>query len=108
MNIIKNKQYEKDYKKKIYAKHKFKEIETIRKIEELILDIDNLKSLLVNPLARVYNINQKEGTLKEIFTANVNSKIRLYMKPIGDYPYNQIEITDIEFLEIDDKHYGDG
>lgn len=30
------------------------------------------------------------------------------MKPIGEYPYNQIEITDIEFLEIDDKHYGDG
>lgn len=51
----------------------------------------------------IQNIN-----LKEIFTANVNQKIRLYMKPIGLYPYNQIEITDIEFLEIDDKHYGDG
>lgn len=108
MKILKNKQYERDYKKKIYTKHKFKEIETIRNIEELILDTDTLKSLLVNPLSRIYNIKQKEGNLKEIFTANVNSKIRLYMKPIGKYPYNQIEITDIEFLEIDDKHYGNG
>ncbi len=108
MKIIKTKQYEKDYKKKIYAKHKFKEIQTIDNIEELILDTGNLNDLLLNPLAKVYNINQKEGKLKEIFTANVNQKIRLYMKPIGEYPYNQIEITDIEFVEIDDKHYGDG
>lgn len=108
MKIIKTKQYEKDYKKKIYIKHKFKEIETIRNIEELILDTKNLKSLLENPLSRIYNMNKKEGCLREIFTANVNSKIRLYMKPIGEYPYNKIEITDIEFLKIDDKHYGDG
>ncbi len=108
MKIIKNTQYKKDYKKKIFDKHKIKEIETINNIEELILDTDNLKSLLLNPLSRIYNINQKKENLKEIFTANINSKIRLHMKPIGIYPYNQVEITDIEFLKIDDKHYGDG
>ena len=108
MKIIKSKQYEKDYKKKIANKHKLYEICRINNIEELILDSKDLKSLLLNPLSKIYNINQKEGNLKEIFTANVNSKIRLYMKPIGEYPYNQIEITDIEFLKIDDKHYGEG
>ena len=108
MKIIKSKNYEKDYKKKILNKYKQKEIDRIQSIEELVLDSVNLKSLLLNPLSLVYNIRQKEGVLKEIFTANVNSKIRLYMKPIGEYPYNKIEIKSIEFLKIDDKHYGEG
>ena len=108
MKIIKSKNYEKDYKKKILNKYKQKEIDRIQSIEELVLDSENLKSLLLNPLSLVYNIRQKEGVLKEIFTSNVNSKIRLYMKPIGEYPYNKIEIKSIEFLKIDDKHYGEG
>ena len=108
MKNIKSKNYEKDYKKKILNKYKQKEIDRIQSIEELVLDSENLKSLLLNPLSLVYNIRQKEGVLKEIFTANVNSKIRLYMKPIGEYPYNKIEIKSIEFLKIDDKHYGEG
>ena len=108
MKIIKSKNYEKDYQKKILKKSKQKEIDRIQSIEELVLDSENLKSLLLNPLSLVYNIRQKEGVLKEIFTANVNSKIRLYMKPIGEYPYNKIEIKSIEFLKIDDKHYGEG
>ena len=108
MKIIKSKKYEKDYKKKILNKYKQKEINRIQNIEELVLDSENLKSLLLNPLSLVYNIRQKEGVLKEIFTAYENSKIRLYMKPIGEYPYNKIEIKSIEFLKIDVKHYGEG
>lgn len=108
MKIIKNKIFLKDYKKKILDKHKVKEEEMFNKIEELILDSPNLKALLLNPLSNIYKINQKEGNLKEIFTAKINSKIRLYMKPIGEYPYNNIEIIEIEFLKIDNKHYGDG
>lgn len=30
------------------------------------------------------------------------------MKPIGEYPYNNKMITEIEFIDIDDKHYGEG
>lgn len=30
------------------------------------------------------------------------------MKPIGEYPYKKVEITEIEFINIDDKHYGEG
>ena len=108
MKISKTKQYEKDYKKKLVAKHKLIEMATINKIEDLILDSNNLKSLMLNPLSKVYSIEQKEGILRKIFTAKVNSKIRLHMKPIGEYPYNQIEIEEIEFITIDDKHYGDG
>ena len=53
-------------------------------------------------------IEQKKGNLKEYYTARINQKIRLIMKPIGSYPYNTLEITDIEFIDIDDKHYGEG
>ena len=108
MRIIKSNTYIKDYRKKIQYKHLTKEMERITDIEELILDSPNLKSLLLNPLSLIYGIEQKKNNLKEIYTAKVNSKIRLYIKPIGDYPYNVIEITELEFLKIDNKHYGDG
>lgn len=108
MKIIKSKKYERDYKSKIYKLHKNKEIEKIKTIEDLILDSNNMKELMLNPLAVIYGIEKKKGNLKETYTAKINDKIRLYMKPIGDYPYNLVEIESIEFEEIDDKHYGDG
>ena len=108
MKIIKDKTYIKDYKKKIEYKNLYKEIERIKNIEDLILDSKNLKSLISNPLSSIYSIEQKKGNLKEIYTAKVNQKIRLYIKPIGEYPYNTVEITELEFLKIDDKHYGEG
>lgn len=61
-----------------------------------------------NPLHIIYGIEKKNGNLKEIYTADVNEKLRLWMKPVGTYPYNALEITEIEFLEIDNQHYGDG
>ena len=97
MKIIKGKNYIKDYKKKIEYKHLFNEIQRIKDIEDLILDSQNLKILLLNPLSKIYGISAK-----------INQKIRLYIKPIGEYPYNIVEITELEFLKIDDKHYGDG
>lgn len=108
MKIIKGKAYIKDYKKKIEYKHLHKEIQRIKDIQDLILDSQNFKSLLLNPLSTIYGIEQKKGDLKEIYTARVNQKIRLYIKPIGEYPYNVVEIKELEFLKIDDKHYGDG
>lgn len=108
MKIIKGKAYIKDYKKKIEYKHLHKEIQRIKDIQDLILDSQNFKSLLLNPLSIIYGIEQKKGDLKEIYTARVNQKIRLYIKPIGEYPYNVVEIKELEFLKIDDKHYGDG
>ena len=68
----------------------------------------DLKSLMLNPLRIMYGIDQKKGNLKEIFTADVNAKIRLYIRPIGEYPYNMVEITELEFIKIDNKHYGEG
>lgn len=108
MKILKSEQYTKDYKKKICKVHKYDEMERIRNIEELIIDSNNLKDLIENPLAIVYHIEKKKGNLKEIYTARVNGKIRLYMKPCGEYPYDRIEITSIEFIKIDDRHYNEG
>ena len=108
MRIIKSKQFLKEYNKKIEYKHKIQVIERMSKIESLINDSENLQFLLLNPLRLIYGIEKKEGNLKEIYTAKLDSKIRLHMKPVGEYPYNNIEITEIEFLKIDDKHYGEG
>lgn len=108
MKIFKTKQYEKDYKKKIVGKHLYKEIDRIQDIEELILDTDNLKTLLKNPLSNMYNIEQKKENLKELFTARINGKLRLVMRPNGEYPYSQIDIVEINFIEIDNHHYGEG
>lgn len=99
----------KSLKKVIILNHRDNEFKTLEKIERLIIQSNNMKELMLNPLHIMYNIEQKKGNLKDIFTANLNSKIRLYMKPDADYPYDKLEqIDSIEFVKIDDKHYGDG
>jgi len=32
----------------------------------------------------------------------------MYIKPIGEYPYELQEIIEVELIEIDDSHYGEG
>ena len=51
---------------------------------------------------------RKNGDLKEIYTARINQKLRMHIKPIGEYPYVLETIIEIELVEIDDKHYGEG
>lgn len=108
MQIIKTSKYKQDLKKKIVNKHLKRELEVLYKIENLILSVNNLQELISHPFKNVYKIEKRSSNLKEIYTAHVNKKIRLYMKPVGDYPYNLIEIIKIEFVKIDDKHYEEG
>ena len=74
MQIIKTKTYIKDLQKKIKNKHKKKEQETIEAIEELMIQSKNRQEVIINPLSRVYNIEKKQGNLKEIYTANIIRK----------------------------------
>lgn len=108
MVIIKTTEYKKDIQKKIKNKHKKRELEVIEAIEELMIQSKNMKQMLLNPLAIVYNIEKKKGNLKEIYTARINPKLRMFIKPIGEYPYKLEEIVEVELKKIDDKHYGDG
>lgn len=108
MQIIKTKTYIKDLQKKIKNKHKKKEQETIEAIEELMIQSKNRQEVIINPLSRVYNIEKKQGNLKEIYTVNINMKLRMYIKPIGEYPYKLEKIVEVELREIDDQHYGEG
>ena len=108
IKIKKGKVYLKDYDKKIIKKHLINEETRIRLIENLIINSNNMNELINSPLSRIYKIEKKSGDLKEIYTARVNEKLRLYIKPNGNYPYELKFITEVEFLEIDDKHYGDG
>ena len=108
MKIIKTKNYIKDVQKKIRNKHKIKEEERIEAIEELMIQSKNMKELMLYPLSIVYNIEKKTGDLREIYTARINPKLRMYIRPVGKYPYNLEEIVEIELEQIDDKHYGEG
>ncbi len=108
LQIIKTSSYKQDLKRKIINKHLDKEFDIIRKIEDLILSVNNLQELINHPFKNVYHVEKKSGNLKEIYTARVNKKIRLYLKPVGEYPYNLVEIEKIEFIKIDDKHYKEG
>lgn len=85
-----------------------KEYEILSKIIELILNEDNMHTLMLNNYSKIYNIEKKKNNLKDYYTARLNFKIRLFMKPVGIYPYNLIEIEEIIFTEIDDKHYKEG
>lgn len=99
--------YKRDLKK-LNKKHMIKEVENIYEICEYISLFNNMQELLSNNQTKLYGIEKKKGNLKEIYTAKVNDKIRLYLHPDGDYPYNLIEINGIILEKIDDKHYGEG
>lgn len=77
-------------------------------IESLIKSSCNMQKLVNSSLSKIYGIEKKNGNLKDIYTAKVNDKIRLYLKPEGEYPYDLVSIESIEFVKIDDKHYGEG
>ena len=106
MFIIEGKNYTKSYKKLL--KNNNREQDTVFRIKKVFLTYDNLNEVLLSPYKVIYHIEQKKGNLKEYYTARINQKIRLIMKPVGSYPYNTIEITEIEFIDIDNKHYGEG
>ena len=108
MRIRKLAAYEKSFNKNLVKKHLHDEINRVSKIENLILSSENMHQLMTNPLHIIYGIEKKKGNLKEIYTAKVNDKLRLWMEPVGEYPYELIEIKEIEFVQIDDKHYGEG
>ena len=59
MKIIKDKKYIKDLQKKIISKHMKKELETIMKIEELMINTENMKEIMLNPFSKVYKIEKK-------------------------------------------------
>lgn len=100
--------YKKNYKKIIIGKYMDKKMARIDSIKNIILSSRNFKELLCSPYKNIYHIEKKSGNLKEYYTAYINSKLRLFMKPIGEYPYDIILIDTIEFIKIDDKHYGEG
>ena len=106
--IIKTTKYKKDLQKKIRNKHKKIEEETIEKIESLMIQSENMMKLMLNPLSKVYNIEKKKENLKQLYTARINQKLRMYIKPIGEYPYQLENIVEVELVETDEKHYGDG
>lgn len=64
MRIIKSKKYIKDIQKKIVSKHMKKELETINKIEELMINTENMRKLLLSPFSKVYKIEKKERKSK--------------------------------------------
>ncbi len=108
MFITESKNYKKDYKKKIIDKHLSNEAIRIENIQKVIISSLNLEELIIGPYKNIYHIEKKKGNMNQLYTARINSKLRLIMKPIGNYPYYLIEIEEIEFIGIDDKHYGEG
>lgn len=106
MIITETSKYKRSLKK--ILKNKTRELERLENIKNLILECDNLHLLLLSEFKNVYRIEKKTGDLKEFYTARLNDKIRLLMRPLGEYPYKEIEINEIIFEDIDDKHYGEG
>lgn len=48
-----------------------KELETITKIEELMINTESMKELILNPFSKVYRIEKKErGIKRNIYSTN--------------------------------------
>ena len=103
MNIIESKAYKKTERK--ILKNKGRELEKLDNIKNAIIVSSNLHELLLSQFKFIYDIRKKTGDLKEIYSASLNNNIRLLFKPVGIYPYDEIEIIELEFLEINDTHY---
>lgn len=106
MIIIETNKYKKSVQKVL--KNKKRELERLENIKNIIINSENLHKLLLNQFKNIYRIEKKNGNLKEYYTARLNDKLRLLMKPVGEYPYKEVEIDEIIFEDIDDKHYGEG
>ena len=76
------------------TKYKKDETRKLENIKNLIISKNNFYEVLCDEYKKVYRIEKKSGNLKEYYTAHLNSKIRLIMKPI--------------VVNIDDTHYGEG
>lgn len=103
MNIIESKAYKKTEKKVL--KNKSRELEKLENIKNAIIATSNLHELMHSQFKYIYDIRKKTGNLKEIYSASLNGNIRLLFKPVGEYPYKEIEIMELEFLVINDTHY---
>lgn len=108
MRLIETSRYKRDYKNEIIKKNKKNEQNEIDAIQTFLISKDNLQEVMNDSLHFVYNIRPKKANLKEYYTADINRKMRLFLKPVGEYPYNIIEIEEIELSSIDNHHYGEG
>lgn len=108
MVIHESSKYKQSYKRLIVRKHMIREENRINSIKEFIYKYDNLHELLLSSFKNIYYFEKKKNNLKEYYTARINNKMRLIMKPIGEYPYNELEVEEIEFIDIDNTHYGEG
>ena len=106
MKIIKTKAYERDYKNKLVKKNKIDEINRETFIIRALKVNNNLYDALNDSYLKTRRFEKKKGNLKEFYTARLNDKIRIIMRPVGEYPYNTILIDEIVFEEVDDSHYG--
>ena len=103
MNIIESTKYKRKYKE-LNRKHMISELSTIEQICLIIESYDNLKLLMSSYYKLKYNIEELKGDMKDFFSIRINNKLRLIIKPIVDYPYNYIEVYDLEFIDLSD-HY---
>ena len=53
-----------------------KELETIMKIEELMINTENMKELMLNPFSKVYKIEKKERKFKRNIYSTNKSEIK--------------------------------
>lgn len=98
--------YKRDLKK-LENKHMHKEIKTLERIIMYLKSVNNMRALLDNPYSKIFYIEKKSGNLKDFYTARINEKIRLFIKPLpndNDLAY----IIEVELCEIDFKHYNEG
>lgn len=91
--------------KRITKDHRKDLIGRIEKIEQLLIESSDLNKLKLNPLYKVYKIEELKGDRDGFFSARIGVKERLIFRPKVDQPYNYCEIEEIIMMEINRKHY---
>ena len=104
MIVRESTKYKRSYKDTILKKKKYEEQEKIERLIEIMITFPNLHNFMISQYKEKYHVEQKKANLKKFFTARIN-KLRLIFKPVSEYPYNYVEIDEIELIEVNDDHY---
>ncbi|HHU55137.1 MAG TPA: hypothetical protein GXZ48_00405 [Acholeplasmataceae bacterium] len=91
--------------KKLKRKNRKELLINIEKIENVLIYHDNFYGVVNSPFYKIYNFEQLVGNREGYYSARIGGAERIIFKPVGEKPYNHIEIEEIILEEISVKHY---
>lgn len=90
--------------KKLKKSHKEEVLKRITKMEEILMNHDDLQQLSISVMWKMYKFEKLIGDKKGIFSVRLSQKYRLEFKPVNEPGYEFNEVVEVDLIEVSD-HY---